>query len=315
MPTVSVLIPAWNALRFIDETIESVLAQTFTDFEIVAVDDASGDTTYARLQEWAARDARIRPFRNERNLGMTGNWNRALGHATGELVIKLDSDDLFRPKTLEVLVAAMREADVVGAGVRTLMCDEEMQPFDGLPADDAMMRAGIDPYADATLECSRWYAAAAHGQQLWHSCAILLRREWMLRGGGFDERFGCASDTEIVWRALEEDGRFAHRAYVGLLYRIRPDSVSAVFRQNDWLTWEAVAGNLLTLHRYRTRHGLPRALRLRYASLWERWQSARGLPDAIRDKLGRVVAETKPPAAIDRLQLRARNAMASLAGR
>ena len=310
--TVSVLLPAYNAAQFVVQAVESVVAQTFTDWELVAVDDASSDDTASILDAWTVRDRRIRLFRNESNRGMTGNWNRCLAEARQELVVKLDADDAFRPRALEVLVDAMRDG-VIGAGVRTLMCDESLEPFGALPADDAMIRAGIDPYRTADLPTERWYEVGAHGQQLWHSCAFLLRRS--LLGRGWDERFGCASDTEIIWRALEQPGIVAHRPYVGVYYRILADSVSGVFRRNAWLEWEGVAGNLLTLHRYRRTHGrLPRALRLRYAYLWERWQNdltanRERIPPAIFEKLSSVLADVEPPRLADRVLLRLRNAV------
>ncbi len=178
-PAVSVLMPAYRAEAYVDEAVRSVLAQTFDDWEIVAVDDASPDRSGEILAGWAARDPRIRFFRNDQNLGMTGNWNRCLAEARGELVLKLDADDVLRPKTLEVLVAAMREPGVTGAAVRTLVCDAQLEPFDGLPGDDAILAAGINPYHDQTLDNERWFAISAHGHQLWASCAFLLPRSFL----------------------------------------------------------------------------------------------------------------------------------------
>src|SRR5204863_6205683 len=96
------------------------------------------------LEAWSKKEARLRTFHNETNLGMTGNWNRCLAEARGELVLKLDADDALKPRALEVLVTGMGEEGVVGAGARTLVCDEKLEPFDGLPGDDALLRAGID---------------------------------------------------------------------------------------------------------------------------------------------------------------------------
>ncbi|HKO55647.1 MAG TPA: glycosyltransferase family 2 protein [Thermoanaerobaculia bacterium] len=306
--TVSVLLPAYNAARYVPEAIASVMAQTYKDWELVAIDDASSDDTAHILEAWAAREPRIRVFRNEANRGMTGNWNRCLAEARHELVIKLDADDVLRPRALAVLTEAMH-GDAIAAGVRTLMCDEQLEPFGALPADEAMLRAGIDPYRDHDLPAARWWDVAAHGHQLWHSCALLFRRS--LVGGGWDERFGCASDTEVISRVLEQDGVVAHRAYVGVWYRTVPDSVSGVFRRNDWLVWEGVAGNLLTLARVRKHRELPRGLRIRYAYLWERWQKrSDALPPAIAAKLEDVVGGLEPPPAADRALWRVRKVIA-----
>jgi len=315
--TVSVLIPAFRAERYIDETIGSVVAQTFSDWEVVAVDDASPDATGARIEEWASRDPRIRALHNESNRGMTGNWNRCLAEARRDLVIKLDADDVWKPRTLEILVEAMKPAESVGAAVRTLMCDEQLEPFDGIPGDDVMMNGGVNPYEDHTLDTARFYELAAHGHQFWSSSALMLRTEFLRASGGYDERFGCAADTELIWRTLEQRGSFAHRAYPGVMYRMLAGSISNVYRANDWVTWEATAGNMLSLSRLRKTRGLSRALSLRYAALWDRWQSHRQengkkLPAKMCSNLDAVVANVEPPPLADRVLLRARNTAVKL---
>lgn len=318
MTRVSVLVPAHNVAAYVSDTLRSISDQTFSDFEVIAVDDCSSDDTWEVLRSWPGRDPRVRVFRNDQNLGMTANWNRCLAEARSDLVIKLDADDWFRPRALEVLVEALSDDDVIAAGMRTLACDEDMNPFDGLPGDDALMRAGIDPYADATLDCSRWYPIAGEGAQPWHSCAIMSRRAFLSATGGYDERFGCASDTELVARTLEQPGKFAHRAYVGVLYRIRQASVSSVFRANDWLTWEGTVANLLSLHRFREAHGLPRRLRFHYAALWNRWSDNIAENRArleIYPKLAAVMNGIEQPSLGDRIIVRARQRISALARR
>src|SRR5258708_26944991 len=76
-PRVSVLLPAYNADRFVDAAVESLRVQTFSDWEIVAVDDCSRDGTDARLLAWAEREPRLRCLRNSRNQGLTRHWNEA----------------------------------------------------------------------------------------------------------------------------------------------------------------------------------------------------------------------------------------------
>src|SRR5437016_4438508 len=70
---VSVLLPAYNVERFVDAALASVQVQTFSDWEVIAVDDGSTDRTHERLLEWSRRDARIHVYHNESNQGMTGN--------------------------------------------------------------------------------------------------------------------------------------------------------------------------------------------------------------------------------------------------
>jgi len=106
---------AYNREAFIADAIESVLAQTFTDFELIIVDDVSSDRTVEIARQFAARDPRIRVVVNERNLGDYPNRNRAAELATGEFIKYHDSDDVMYPHCLAVMIgmlAAYPEATV-----------------------------------------------------------------------------------------------------------------------------------------------------------------------------------------------------------
>lgn len=102
---VSVCIPAYNGEKFIQEAIDSVIAQTFTDFEIIIVDDRSTDNTVNIIKSYT--DKRIRFFQNEKNLGLIGNWNKALSYATGEYIKILPDDDLIYPNCLKLQVEVL----------------------------------------------------------------------------------------------------------------------------------------------------------------------------------------------------------------
>ena len=92
-PKISVLIPCYRQARFLPEALDSVLRQDFHDLEVIASDDASPDHTYSILQDYAARDPRIRIFRQPSNLGMVANWNFCLRQARGEAVKLMGGDD------------------------------------------------------------------------------------------------------------------------------------------------------------------------------------------------------------------------------
>ena len=105
-PTVSVLMTAFNRERYIGPAIESVLAQTFTDFELIVVDDCSTDDTVEVARSYLS-DPRVRLVQNERNLGDYPNRNHAATLAVGEYLKYHDSDDLMYPHCLSVLVGAL----------------------------------------------------------------------------------------------------------------------------------------------------------------------------------------------------------------
>lgn len=103
-PAVSVVMPAHNARRFIGAAIESVVAQTIDDWELIVVDDASTDGTADIVQAFAWGDSRIRYIRNQCNVGVASTRNRALEMARGRYVAFLDSDDLWMPGKLQAQV-------------------------------------------------------------------------------------------------------------------------------------------------------------------------------------------------------------------
>lgn len=120
-PKVSVLIPTYNYAHFLDETIGSVLNQTFTDYELIIVDNDSTDNTDAVVEKYLS-DKRISYYKNERNLGLSGNWNRCLEYAKGEYLKFLCADDKFHPQMLEKFVGVME----THPNVSLVTCDKEV---------------------------------------------------------------------------------------------------------------------------------------------------------------------------------------------
>jgi len=116
-PLVSVLMTAYNREKFIAAAIESVLASSYTSFELIVVDDGSSDSTVSIAKDYARRDERIRVHINEKNLGDYPNRNRAATHATGKYLKYLDSDDLIYEHGLEVFVRCMEQHPEAAIGI------------------------------------------------------------------------------------------------------------------------------------------------------------------------------------------------------
>ena len=106
-PLVSIITPAYNAAEFLGETLGSIRSQSYENWELVIVDDASTDGTWEMIEGAAMEEPRIRAFRNESNRGVVFTRNRALDEAKGRFVAFLDSDDLWEPLKLEKQVAFM----------------------------------------------------------------------------------------------------------------------------------------------------------------------------------------------------------------
>ena len=108
-PFVSVCIPAYNSSATIANTIQSILGQTYKNLELIVVDDKSTDDTVSIVEKMAAEDSRIKLYKNEKNLGMTGNWNLCLKLCQGEFIKLICADDMIEPTCLEKEAAAMMQ--------------------------------------------------------------------------------------------------------------------------------------------------------------------------------------------------------------
>ncbi len=121
---------SYNREKYIAEAIESVLASTFTDFELLIVDDVSSDRTVEIARSFEAKDSRIRIVVNEKNLGQFANRNHAAELSKGKYLKYLDSDDMLYPTGLEVLVHMMERFPTAGYGLCSLEQDDDrMYPF------------------------------------------------------------------------------------------------------------------------------------------------------------------------------------------
>ena len=119
--------PVYNSEQFVAEAIESILRQTFTDFEFFIVDDGSTDGSLAIIQEFAERDPRIRVFAFPENRGEATARNTGMAHVTGKYVTGMDSDDFSLPQRLEKQVAFLDAHPDIGAvGISDQTCKEDL---------------------------------------------------------------------------------------------------------------------------------------------------------------------------------------------
>ena len=109
VPAISVLMPVYNGEKYLREAIDSILGQTFTDFEFIIVDDGSTDATPRILEEYAQKDSRVRVLTNEVNSKIAASLNRGLAAARAPLIARMDADDISLPQRLEKQYQFMQE--------------------------------------------------------------------------------------------------------------------------------------------------------------------------------------------------------------
>ncbi len=129
-PLVSVVMPVYNGERYLAEAIESILEQTFTDFEFIIVDDGSTDGSAEIVRGYQARDERVRLVQLQRNMGMCDARNAGMAAASGEYIASMDGDDYCPPERLQTHVNFLQDHPEIGlCAVRQLVVDEDLSPY------------------------------------------------------------------------------------------------------------------------------------------------------------------------------------------
>jgi glycosyltransferase involved in cell wall biosynthesis len=198
-PAVSLCVPTFNGERYLEECLRSVLAQTEADLEVLIVDDGSTDATPRMACEAAADDDRIRVYRNERNLGLVGNWNRCVELARGEWIKFVFQDDLVAPRCVAALRAAAGERFDLAACMRDFEFEAGIDPgteryYRTHPTLDSVF-GGVGAVDAATFQA----AVLEHlgFNFVGEPTAVLFRREAWLRTGPFNADLVAICDFEF----------------------------------------------------------------------------------------------------------------------
>lgn len=216
-PRVTVFMPTHDRRALVDAAIDSVLAQTYPNFELIVVDDGSADGTWEHLQARQAVEPRLRVARHERSKGAPAARNLALSMATGEFVTGLDDDDRFRPDRVARFVEAWQALEREGAGLS------------GLYAQDISLRGG-------RMQTSRKPAEIAWQQMFRYNQIgnqLFTRRDWLLEIGGYDVGMPAWQDLDVFIRLLRRHGpaRLVDHGTYEIDLEERPDRISRLPRE------------------------------------------------------------------------------------
>lgn len=208
---VSVVVPAFNAERFVASAVRSVLDQSYDRFEVIVVDDASTDGTVAEVR--AMGDSRVRLLRLQNNCGVSAARNEGIRAAAGELLAFLDADDQCEPDRLSSQVAFLAtnaDIDVLGSAISVI--DEDGVPlgYRAYPEADEAIRRRM-PFANP-LALS----------------AVMARRAAVDRVGGFDPSIRAAEDYDLWCRMALDGCHFANLAQPLIRYRVHADASKTV---------------------------------------------------------------------------------------
>ncbi|MEJ5979189.1 glycosyltransferase [Novosphingobium sp. PS1R-30] len=214
-PAITVAMSVYNGERFLLPAIESVLAQTFTDFEFLILDDGSRDGTRATVEAMAARDSRIRPIVRE-NRGLVASLNQMIDEAQAPLIARMDADDICMPERLAKQVAFMAEHPdygVVGSWCDEIDANDEPWPV-----------TNTGPHHPANHE--DFLIAIDKGWPLLCHPAVMFRRDLVLSVGGYHGAFRHCEDLDL-WLRLASITRLASIPEPLIRYRHYDEQVSS----------------------------------------------------------------------------------------
>lgn len=229
-PCISVVLPAYNAGIYISAAVESILSQSFTDFELLVIDDGSTDNTAEVVNEFS--DPRVRLVRNRTNIGLVASLNRGIDESRGRFIARMDGDDLSLPDRLMLeleLLTSDPDLGVVSCGYEKFQDSSSILERILLPPIDTEIRR--DLYCKSHVFC---HAAA------------LIRRKALEGVGGYRREWFPVEDRDLWLRVMEK----WKGANVGkVLYKVRKHESSVCSRNSKLQSELVITSTIEALHR------------------------------------------------------------------
>jgi glycosyltransferase involved in cell wall biosynthesis len=216
-PVISVLMSVYNGEKYLAEAMDSILAQTFRDFELIVIDDGSKDSSPKMLQDYAKRDPRVKITIRE-NKGLTVTLNEAFAQSRGKYLARMDCDDVALPTRFS------KQIEFLEANPEVVCTGGYFQLIDG--AGRLLTTLSV-PTSDAEIQAK---LLAGHNA-ITHPCAM-IRRTAMEKAGGYDTRFKTSQDLDL-WLRLGEIGKLANIPHTVLKFRLHESSVSETKREQQ----------------------------------------------------------------------------------
>ena len=209
-PKVSIIMSVYNGEEFLHDSVESILSQTFTDFEFIIIDDKSTDKTSDILKGYSFKDPRIKIITNEKNLGLTKSLNIGIKESSGEYIARMDADDISYPERLQKQFDFMEnnlDYGVVGAWAKVI--DNKGNIVDNFEYEET----------DKEIKTSliKW-------NSIIHPL-VLIRKDILSKVNGYDESFKYAQDYDL-WLRLSKETKFVNLPEYLLYYRISNKSIT-----------------------------------------------------------------------------------------
>ena len=206
-PLVSVIMPVYNGEKYLEEAIESILNQTFKDFELIIVDDGSVDKTLKIIEKYPKNNASIRLIKNNKNIGRVFSLNKALQEARGLYIARMDADDISLPKRIEKQINFLEKNQdyvIVGSNIEIINDEGKKLGVRIYPQDDENIRKTLlfkSPFAHPV---------------------VMFRKKEVVELGGYSNEYSTVEDYDLWIRILNKGKGYNLQEYL-LKYRVHPN--------------------------------------------------------------------------------------------
>lgn len=219
MPKISVVMPTYNSIRFIRESIESILNQTFVDFELIIIDDGSTDGSSEVIAKYKKQDERIYVYTNSKNQGIVASLNRGLACARGRYIARMDADDICHPIRFQKQIEFLNEhpsVGILGCAVQYINSAGTILGVNSYPLEDTEIRWTClfsNPFAHPTV--------------MMRNC--ILTKNSLL----YDPLKQNVEDYDL-WVRLLDKTKGANLKEALLQYRVHPSSITSNYKEKEF---------------------------------------------------------------------------------
>ena len=208
-PTVSIVLPVYNGEDYLRYAVDSILDQSFTDFELLIINDGSSDSSADIIDAYAQKDSRIVAI-HQKNLGLVATLNKAVELSKASLIARMDADDISLPRRLETQV------DLFKKNPNAVLCGS---CFDVINEYNEFLKLSVAPAFSRDLKRSlHLYNPIAHG-------SVMFKKEAFLKAGGYSGTVGPTEDYDL-WIRLAELGDFIYSERSLFKWRINPEGIT-----------------------------------------------------------------------------------------
>ena len=197
MPKVSVLLPVYNGEKYLPEAVDSILAQTFTDYEFLIIDDGSTDNSFKILKSY--KDKRIKLIKNEKNIGLSLSLNKGINLASGEYIARMDQDDISLPNRLEEQLeyfSLHKEISILGSWFKVISGDNPFKikkeykwPEDSEDCAFLLYYFGDSPVAHPS---------------------VMFKKNEIKRLGGYNQKYKIANDLALWFKIIQNNQKIGN---------------------------------------------------------------------------------------------------------